>query len=226
MINDLKLGFRLLKYAHAYKMNLIFGLMMSALGVVMCLMSVVSVQTRNPMWGYFVVMISVFLLQMLWSVNTASLVQASPMKKKLQTLIPVLLGGFSIMTGYVLFVLLEGIVAVVHPEAMAENCSWIIYSAILMTMLLLYVAFCYKYFFAGTLIFCFCCYVVSVVYMRIFQETLSACFQSGWWSFVLAAMLGILILCLGVVLNYLISLAVYKVPISKFSQTASLRQQM
>ena len=59
MISDLKLGFRVLKYAHALKSSLAIGIRMGVLGVAMCLMGILGME--NFMGGYFIMMMALFL---------------------------------------------------------------------------------------------------------------------------------------------------------------------
>lgn len=94
MINDWKLGMRMLRYAHGIKMNCI------AAGLVMLLEIPAVILGRmngNGFPAFYMLLVAGMLpTQALFSLSVAGMVQASPLKKKLQTKIPALM-NFSIM---------------------------------------------------------------------------------------------------------------------------------
>ncbi len=223
MISDLKLGFRVLKYAHALKSSLAIGIIMAVLGVAMCLMGMLGME--NFMGGYFIMMMALFLIQLLWSVNASNLVQASPMKKKLQTSVPAVLSAFCMTAGYLLVVLTEVIVGCIRPDRLSYICVLILFTAIIMGVIMLYSAICYKYFFLGTILF-IACFISCYSFLMSGTEQLAKLMQSDWNCFVLTSILGLVILWVCGVLQYFISLAVYKAPMSKRAQMAALRRQL
>ena len=223
MINDLKLGFRTLKFAHALKSTLACGILIAVLGVAMCFMGILGVE--NFMGGYFIMLTALFLVQLLWSVNASNLVQASPMKKKLQTSVPAILSTFCMTVGYVVVVLTEVIAAYIRPERICYICVLILFTAAVMGVVMLYEAACYKYFFLATLLFV-TCFVVGYGYLMRGTEQLAEFMQYGWGSFALTTVLGLVILWVCGALQYFISLTIYKAPVSKHAQRATLRRQL
>lgn len=223
MINNLKLGLKTLRFAHALKSSLIIGIVMAVLGVAMCLMGILG--EENFMGGYFIMMLGLFLIQMLWSVNISNLVQASPVKKRLQTSVPAVLSTFCMTVGYLIVVLTEIVVGCIRPDRISYICVMILFTAIVMDIIMFYAALCYKYFVLATILF-IACFVVCYGFLMTKTEQLAGLMKFGWGSFVLITVLGIAILWVSGVLQYFISLAVYKAPMSKHAQSATLRRQL
>lgn len=227
MINNLKLGFKTLKYAHAVKSTMIFGIIIVILGEVLCLMSLVTgdISGGGLPGGYFFMLTALFILQLLYSVNMSNLVQASPMKKKLQTSVPATLSTFCMLIGYLLAVVTEGFVAYRRPESMGVVCGHIIFTVVMMAVIMLYTSVCYKYFFAATVMF-LVVFFLCFGYMTGSGMWLAGLQGSGWETFALIAVLGAAALLVFGVLQYFLSLAVYKAPMSKRAQAAALRRQL
>lgn len=221
MINNLKLGFKTLKYAHAVKSTLIMSGVIMILGILMCVMNV-AVEYTFP-GGYFFMLTALFMVQLLYSVNISNLVQASPVKKRLQTSVPAVMSTFCMLAGYLLTVLTEGIVAYFRPEGINYICGQILFTAVLAGVIMLYTGICYKYFAAATIMFAA---VFSLFYSYLIRGWFISFAGGGWGMFALTAAIGLAVILICGVLQYLLSLAVYKVPLSKQAQAASLRKQL
>ena len=90
---------------------------------------------------------------------------------------------------------------------------------------MVYTAAVFKYFWEPTIRF----FVVYVIASNIIGETLSlngGMWEGGGTSLVIAILLGTAVLIVSAFLGYLISLAFYKKPVSKMSQSANLRKYM
>lgn len=223
MINDLKLGFKVLKYAHAVKSTLVLGGIMVLIGIALCILNV-AVENSFP-GGYFIMITALFLLQLLYSVNMSNLVQASPMKKRLQTSVPAVIGTFCMLMGYLLTVLTEGIVAYFGPEEINYICGQILFTMVVMGVIMLYTGICYKYFVVATVMFILV-FAICYSYLISSRGWFISFAGDGWGMFALTAAAGLAFILICGVLQYLLSLAVYKAPMSKRTQAASLRRQL
>lgn len=224
MINDLKLGFKIMKYGHSAKLSIIGSIVLAVFGLVFCVISI-AVSVSFP-GGYFLMMSVLLLLQLISTVNAANLVQTSPMKKKLQTSVPALFSVLLMLAAYLFNVVVAAIAACAKPEAIKFFCTQIISTAVIMGVIMLYYGVVYKYFVASTVgffiifMFVYPSYSGNELYWSFMP------FAESWQNFVLTAVIGLGIILVCGVLQYLISLAVYKAPISKRALGARLRSQM
>lgn len=230
MINDMKMGFKLLKYGHSAKFSLVASLVVAIVGVLWSMMSVKGFSTFPG--GYFLMLSSLFLIQLLCTVNAAGLTASSPAKKKLQTKIPAVFSTATMLAGHLINVVSLGICAYVEPRTMGTVCTLILLTAFLMGVVMMYAAVCYKYFVLSTVVF-------IVIFVAVYGPLLGLLFNRNdehtgsliplelpWGNFWLTAVLGLGIILVSGLLQYLLSLAVYKAPISKMALGARLRSQM
>lgn len=224
LVKNLKLGFKILRYGHAAKLSIIAGIVLGLLGLVVCAISVL-VSYSFP-GGYFLMMSVLLLLQLVFTVNAANLVQTSPMKKKLQTSVPALISILLMLAGYFVQVLVSAVMAGLNPETVQLYCTQIIYTAAIMGIIMLYYGAVYKYFVAASAVF-----IIMFIFAygpMIRGDILWSWmpFAGFWGNFILTAAIGaaVILVCGG--LQYLISLAVYRAPVSKWALGARLRSQL
>ncbi|MCM1193755.1 MAG: hypothetical protein NC123_18000 [Butyrivibrio sp.] len=232
MINDLKLGFKIMKYGHSAKLSIIGGIVMTVIGIGISATNLTG--SFNLPGGYFLTLAALLLLQLISTVNAANLVQASPAKKKLQTSVPALISIMMMSAAYLLDVIVFAVILRIHPEAENYCCSQILYSVCFMGVVMLYYGTVYKYFVASTIMFAllFLGVYSSYSFMTGFYFVISGGsvnlfqFTGFWGNFWLTAVIGLAVILVCGVLQYLLSLAVYKAPISKLALGARLRNQM
>jgi len=227
MINDLKLGIKSLRFAHGRIANSIGGLVLFVSGLGVLIAGAKSTVTAF-FGGYFLMCAGMFLTQMIYSLNVTGLVQSSPAKKKLQTSVPAVVSFTSMVLIYLIIILIRGLTVLQYPQMTNEVCSSLIIHALVMVVVMVYEAVAYKYFFMSIVMFFF-------IYFSIYsmEEGLSHLLDFSAWgilgsgsAFFAAVAIGMLILVLGGLAQYLISLLVYRVPLSKMAQTATLRKEM
>lgn len=224
MIRDIKLGFRLLKYGHGAKLSFVAGIIMVVFGVFYSILSIL-VSSSFP-GGYFIMMAALLLIQLLYTVSAASLVAASPARKRLQTKVPAMFSAVVMLAGHLINVVSLGIFARAEPRAMRNVCAMIIFTALIMGLIMIYAGIVYKYFALGTAAF-IVGFFASGLPAQVFLQTGGFMpLESLWGNFWLAAVLGLAIILVCGLLQYLISLAVYKAPVSKWALGARLRKQM
>lgn len=229
MINDLKLGFKMLKYGYGARFSFIVGIIVGIFGLLFSIMSAM-IRSAFP-GGYFLMLAVLLLLQLLGTVNAANLVGASPRKKKLQTSIPALISVILMLAGYLLSVATAGVLVYVGRSSIEAACTQIIGCAACMGIIMLYYGACYKRFIASTVVFL----VVFVIFYPTVINPTGTIGVLGWTflpfanvcgNFGLVAGIGLAVILICGFLQYLISLAVIKLPISKLALGARLRSQM
>lgn len=223
MISDLKLGFKMMKYGHSAKLSFVASILMVVFGL---LLSAVGIMTDNSFFGgYFIMLAALFLMQLLATVNAANLVQVSPAKKKLQTRIPALFSAALMLAGYLFSVIIAGVVVCTRSEYAGNVNNYMITTAIIMAVIMMYYGACYKYFVVSTVLF-FVVFLTSAPLINGDLQFVFTPFSDSRANFGLAALIGMAVILLGGLLQYLISLALYKAPISRWALGATLRKQM
>lgn len=223
MINDIKLGFKVMEFGHGRVSTLIGCLIVIFAGVFICGISAVF-STSLP-GGYFFMMAEIFAMQLYYSVNISSLVLASPARKKLMTSVPAALSTACMLAAYAVTLLIVGFVSYLRPDNLSAACAQIAFTAGIMGVVLIYTGAVYKYFVAATGLFLVGFLCVYLLY-PVSGVWISSIFGSGWNAFALTAALGLVFLLICSCLEYLLFLALYRAPMSKMSQNNSLRRQL
>ena len=222
MINDWKLGMRMLRYAYGVKMNCIAG------GLLL-LLEIIAIVIGRMEWNvfpacYILLVAGMLPVQMLLSLSLAGMIQASPMKKKLQTGIPALM-NFSIMAVlYLVMALVSEIMFLGRAEYRDYIYSSLIMLALSLAMIMLYMGVAYKHFILATVgLVPILCFVLTKGMTG--EEMLGFLTGKGLslWKVIPG---GIGILALGAVPQYLLSLLVYRAPMDKKAQSARLRSEI
>lgn len=227
MINNLKLGIKIMKYGHSAKLSFVAAIALIAIGVIFSVCGML-VKFSFP-GGYFIMMAVLLLLQLISTINASHLVQTSPAKKKLQTSVPAVFSVTLMTAGYLFNLVTVGVVSLCSSEAagaVRAACNQLIYTAVIMGVVMLYYGACYKKFIAATVAF-------FVVFFIVYRPVIDG---EMYWSFmpftdpvgnfILTALIGLGIILVCGLLEYLISLALYKAPMSKLALGANLRKQM
>lgn len=222
MLKDFKLGIRLLKYAHSARMTMIIAGVMVLFGILITPLNLINREASLP-GGYFIMLSVLFLIQLISSVSIAKLAQVSPAKKRLQTSVPTMLNLVFMSSGFFLSAVVEYICILLWPEETQLIAGRLLFTAVIMGVVILYSAVAYKLFFLGTVFFLvifFTCYV----FLSDGGWTVRLWESSGlFWQVVL---IGFAIIALCCLLQYGISLALYRLPMSKYAQSATLRKQL
>lgn len=229
MINNLKLGVRVLRYGYGIGMSLIQGALFLLMGGLFFVMDVTSFGSafQRGFFGNFMFMcIGMLPAQVLYSLSAVSMVQASPMKKKLQTAVPTAITWVSMTFLYLVTALMRGIVVLMQPERLSEVCIELVALGVIIAFLMLYTGVAYKYFLAITIFFALSFWLIF------FYRS----WMISWWnlfgtnentfSFVLAVVTGLTCIAAGGIGEYLLSLLVYRAPMSKMAQMAPLRKEL
>lgn len=219
MIDDLKLGMKLLRYTYGIKMNvgllvicivpdvLCFGL--ELLGIV------VGVE------GYFLLVGSMVPVQLVFTLNAVNSVLSSPARKRLQTSVPAVMTWCTTEGIYVIAFLRKLIIALVHPDRMEKICTQLVMLALIAAFIMACAGILYKYYIAILLMTTVLAFLV--VFMIHAQWDF---WGQGMLSLVCAALIGFVLITAGAAVEYGLSLLVYKKPVSKMSMGVQLRSQL
>lgn len=227
MINNLKLGIKIMKYGHSAKLSFVAAIVLMVFGLVFSLVSM-SVKFSFP-GGYFIMMAVLLLLQVISTVNASHLVQTSPVKKKLQTSVPAVVSITLMLAGYLLNLVTVGVVSLCSSKAVSAvgpACNQLIYTAVIMGIVMLYYGACFKRFIASTIVFFVMFFVTyrPMISGEMYWNLMP--FANPLGNFALTALIGLGIILICGLLQYLISLALYKEPMSKLALGANLRRQL
>ncbi len=225
MVNDLKLAVKSLNYAYNLKVTVTVGMVV----VLLCIMILIfgNPEAHFYFYGiYFLVVVGIFPVQLLYSLNASNMVQASSVRKRMQTSAPAALIFASMAAGYLVAALILGVRVLLRPQMGADAGRLLLSAVAFMVAIMLYTAIAYKYFIFATMCFVF----TFVGLLNVGGSRVVGLFLSRLGGveipYLFAFLLGLAAIAAGAALNYLISLLVYKVPVSKKAQTASLRKEM
>ena len=170
-------------------------------------------------------LVVMFPVQVIYSLSISNLVQSSPAKKRMQTSVPATVSCFNMIILYLVNSLCKCIAMTGHPEIIGTVCVEMVTLAGFGVLIMLYIAVGYKYFLAS-IIAGITVYLFTIARLVVINKIPSGIFGSSIGSFVLALVIGLVIIVLGGFGQYGVSLLVYKAPMSKYAQTAAVRKEM
>ena len=110
MIRQLKILFRLLPLSHRFKISIIAMSFMNILGIAMTL-----IYPGAGIGILFLMMGPIWMSQLITSLTVSDMVQASPLKKALQTRLVAAATFLSLIVSYLLVIVLDGINRYLYP---------------------------------------------------------------------------------------------------------------
>lgn len=224
MIKQFKMGFKMLRYAHGIKSCIVWCFITFLMGVLLEIGAVEENVGGNHVAIYLVMMIAIWPLQLLVSLNVPNVVASSPWKKKIQTSVMALISVFTFLISYIVVVSIEGIKYSIGRTRAEDFTSYVIWAACFAMVLMLYMAFSMKYFVVSTIGFIVVMSSTSII-VSLRQYTDLEIFHKTFHPAVTILLGGVLIV-VGALLEYGVSLLIYKAPVSKYAQMNSLRKKM
>lgn len=224
MMNNFKLGIKMLRYGSGLVSMMVCGVAFFVLGL---LMNIWDKTLGNAgLSGDVLMMILVmFPAQIIYSLSVSNLVQSSPAKKRMQTSVPATVTCFCVIALYLLLSLINGIMIIRHPEYIRAICVETVTMAVFVVFIMISIAVAYKHFWMS-FIAGFAVYYMISARMTIVEKFQFEIFSSNAGSFALALVIGLIIIVLGGFGQYGVSLLVYKAPMSKYAQSAAVRKEM
>ena len=221
MINDLKLGHKVIKYGLNLRGNLIAIVLFLVLGCVMEFMTPYMI-----MGSMYMGLASMMLVQVVHSVAVSTMVQSSPRKKRLQTRVPAFVGGLYMVILNTVMIVLKLVGSYVSPieyEGGTEGISnAILMSSGIIILLALYMGVALKLFWPATIVFLISFYG----YYGISGKMLDLMETEGTMimPIELSILISYLVVFTGSIIIYLIYRATYKLEYSKVTWEAALKR--
>lgn len=220
-MKDVKLGLRLLKFGYGVKGMGVCAVAVFLLSIPLCAVSML--KAINVPAGYFLLLAVFIPSQGMISLYASDLVMASPVRKRLEVSIFVMMQFVGSVAAYLLLLAMGGVVAARSPELIGHVSNQLLQTAVSALCIELYAGACRKYMVASTVGF-----MMLLLFSRTFftVELLLPVLGSGWELFAKAALLGLALVLFGGGLMYLCNRALYRAPMSKLCQTAGLRKTL
>ena len=223
----------MLRYAFGIKGNSVAAVIMVIAGLALEFIS----HGTNFLGSFFVVVLSMFPVQFLYSISLSDHVASSPYRKRLQTSMPTLM-NLTLNIG--IFTLLN-IIKAVEIYLFPEDAELIIGSLIMLSIaeliLAIYTGIVFKYYILATIILVvfFSIFGGMGGWIMAFQEQVYS-FYSVFTAmgyifmeklpFVGAVVTSYILLFVGAGFQYLVSLAIYRKPLSKRAQGAAMKRYL
>lgn len=225
MINDFKKALQLSLYGFKAKTQMIFMIVFVIVGFVWEYFF----QGMHWIGAFFIVLAPIYVSQILYGMGMSNMVASSPYKKKLQVLYPTLSNCFFELVAMTIIVLLK----VFEIRSCPENRSGLMYVLLSVCMfcivLNVYSAMVYKYFALSTVLMLIPVMALSYVFT---SESFNN-YEGGLLSALVdhMSMGGLVLICyltvfLGAALQYAISTALYKKPLSEYAMGMAMRKAL
>lgn len=223
-MKDVKLGLRLLKFGYGVKGMGVCAVAVFLLSIPLCAVSML--KAINVPAGYFLLLAVFIPSQGIISLYASDLVMASPVRKRLEVSIFVMMQFVGSVAAYLLLLAMGGVVAARSPELIGNVSNQLLQTAVSALCIELYAGACRKYMVASTVGFAMLLLFSRTFFQNLFPELLLPVLGSGWELFAKAALLGLALVLFGGGLMYLCNRALYRAPMSKLCQTAGLRKTL
>lgn len=215
MVKKFKFGMKLIKYCSGIWQCMFLALLFFVVGSLLFMLN---------MPGYlppvYLGISNLYLIQLLQTLNTSSLVRCSPKGKALQTSVPVIVGVSSLLLIYGLTVVIELLLLKNGLTRTEDVVSALVIAGLFEMLILAYCGMAFKWFLVSLFLFLVC--VFSFIPMQyLFNERVAP--YIPLWG---AVVIGALEIMLGGCLSFALSLMIYREPMSKAAQMQSLRKYM
>lgn len=221
MINDMKLGIRLLRYGYGIKMNLVLLIVCVAADVLFFALELAGITT--PLDGYLLLACAMVPVQILFSLNVVDIVLASPVRKKLQTSVPAVMSLCATLAAYLIIVLKKAVIVLIHPDKTAQSAVMLSFLAFLAAVIMVFTGVLYKSF-AAFVVLCFSLsgfisfFMMSLLRSDFLGEDMGALARS--------TLIGAVLILAGGALEYALSVLFYKKPVSKKTLGGKLSREL
>lgn len=209
MINDMKLGIRLLRYGFGIKTNLVLLIVCTAADLLCFALELAGITT--PLDG-FMLLACVIPVQILFTLNVVDIVLTSPARKKLQTSVPAVMTLCTTLAAYLIVVLKEAVIVLIHPDKTAQSAMHLVFLEVLAAVILAFTGVLYKSFPALLVMYFSLSGFNSFFMMPILRSDFLG---EDMGALVRAALIGVVLILAGGALEYALSVLFYKKPVSK-----------
>jgi hypothetical protein len=219
-------GLKLSRYGIQFKLQTGLVLFFLACGLLVEIAS----RGTNALGGFYLVMSGLFIVQMILSAGQSSVVQTSPFRKKLETMVPAVCGMIFCLLGYTVCVLLQAyfnysesdaVVSTMEVGSTKVSCGAALLLVIMMLFFLeIYMGLAYKFFLLGMIaVMLALCTIMTANNCADFAERLA---QKLGFGGVVAV--GYAMILLGTLIEYALLCLLYKRPYSKYAFGSAMRR--
>ncbi len=217
MINEIKACFRLMKHGYQLKINLVCGVLFSAIGIPFIMMG----YERLAFCTMYFLMGNLFLSQSMNMMLYSGLMCASPSRKKIEFLY---LDILNVMGGIfaIVLTLIAAFVVKSEPSESVTVEAMLVFSGLMALVLYCYMSMAFKSMFVGLVIFIVSFLAVnSMPYSKV-GEVLCQVLQG---KTVLAVLIFIVEVVLGIACGHGVRKLMYRKSMSKWAAGAKLREE-
>ena len=217
MINDIKLGFKLMKHGLSFKSSIISSVLFLIAGLVF----EAGGDLMGIMGSVYAVMGSIMVYQLVQSLTCAGLTQSSPLKKRLQTSISALCTFVCTVILNTIIIGVKLLIGHLNDVPMNEVTASILVSSFFLIVVMVYMGTAMKAFLLSTIVFIMSCGIVGYF----IGMGLGLNWFASWnISIGVSIVCSYLAVVIGSFLMYLISLVFYKKDYSRTTFESALKR--
>lgn len=220
MMKDLKLGIQCMRYGHSRRMLFALAIFMMIFGALSIITNVDMRLMTYVIGGYLMTVAPCMSVSIYQTINMSKFALSSPKQKRMVVQITTMLIGISLLIGFILFTIVM-LILIANNRCIVEEIGYIyIVLGILDVIIIIYIAFSYKYFFLSTVVFVIgyvTIYVICSSVMDSFKNSISI---SSGMSIALVCIMVSSFIYLG------ISKLTYKTPMDKYAVGSLLRREL
>ena len=221
MFDRIKKGFMLAGYGLGFKSQILFAVMFMVFGFVMEFAK----GGRNMLGGFYIVLAATFVLQLVISLNLSTMVQTSPYKRRIGTIIPILTSIPFLLFNYTVMILIRLYYLYLDPEVAASTeqqlqiKGGLVAISVLLFVTSVYMGVCYKFFWKSLVFLVIVVYPISFASMT---ERFSGSVSAIAGGAIIAG--GYLMILVGQAVAYVLSVLFYKKELSRTAFSAALKR--
>lgn len=217
MFKEMKKAFAIARYGLRFKMQIIMGLLFLAVGLIVDIIS----RGSTFIGGFYIILSGMFIFQLIISMDGSTLIQSSSYKRKIQTKYPFLAVVPVTAFSFTAIVIIHSIMAnkafdgISQVDNYNRQGLYILTMGAMMMATMIYFGICYKYFVLGMVLLVILIMPLSTVTTFLSSKAMETGGEIYKLSFCIPV--AYLMFIIGCVLMYVLSVALYKKPLSKLA---------
>lgn len=216
----------MLKYAYGLKSGMIAAVIFALIGLFLEIVS------HGTIWfsAFFIVASSMYAVQFLYCISLSDFALSSPYRKRLQTSMPACVNLSVVLVIFTIVLVLRMIWIRMYPQDQEKIVASMIFVVLMNIMFSAYISLAYKYF------------MISMLIIVVFSGGIGAFYGAGYmmrgetllfmpqdhWIYSPLFMIIMTYVCVFAAagVQYLVSVAIYKKPLSKRAQGAAMKRYL
>lgn len=217
MINKIKLGVNLIKYSSKLGKNVFSIFIILIIGIIVEVLS----KGTNFLGGFYLLIAGLFVSELVTSLDLTDLIQTSPLKKQLQTSIPVVVSNIIYLVLFTVLLIEKAILLKIYPASGDEILKSILCVVLLNFIAIVYNGICFKYYIFSIIGLMLTVGGVSPFNNSIYQKIIEPFNYDMKWLVII--IMGYVLILLGGLIEYGIRCLLYKKPLSKIAFNGAFR---